>query len=119
LPNDVLGKALYEAIDEAFATLGKSAKMMLCRHIERRTPETIFDRVDIVTETLELFLGRGGKSLSKLIAKYLYRKLGLDFQTRNDWDLAQYVGDARSKIERMQQKLMESQRVIASIASIG
>ena len=118
----VLGKALYEAVDEAFTALGSSSRILLLGYLEREhsiTLERIPNRLDAVTESLELLLGQNGKSLSKLIAKHLYRKVGLDFPARDDWDLVQYVEDARSKLERTQgiliSNLLKSKQETVSI----
>jgi len=98
MTDDVLGKALYEATDEALTILGTSARMLLSGHISRLSDSPSYS-VEVVSETLEVLLGQGGKPLQKLIAKHLYRKLGFDFQARENWDLTEYVEDAKRKLE--------------------
>ena len=98
MTNDVLGKALYEAVDEGLTILGTSARMILFGYISGLSESPSY-RVEVVSETLEVLLGQGGKSLQRLIAKHLYRKLGFDFQARENWDLTEYVEDAKRKLE--------------------
>jgi len=98
MTDDVLGKALYEATDEALTILGRSARMVLSGYISKLSDSPSY-RVEAVSETLEVILGQGGRSLQKLIAKHLYRKLGFDFQARETWDLTEYVEEAKRKLE--------------------
>ena len=104
MTDDVLGKALYEAVDEGFTILGRSARMIISGYISRQNlvgSDGLYDRVEVVSETLEVLLGQAGRPLQKLIAKLLYKKLGFDFQERDEWGLTEYVEDAKRKLEKL------------------
>ena len=98
MTDDVLGKALYEAVDEGLTILGRSARMIFSGYVSKLSDSSSY-RVEVVSETLEVLLGQGGKLLQRLIANHLYRKLGFDFRAREKGDLTEYVEDAKRKLE--------------------
>jgi hypothetical protein len=98
MTDDVLGKALYGAVDEDLTILGRSARMILSGSVSKLSDSSSY-RVEVVSETLEVLLGQCGKLLQRLIAKHLYRKLDFDFQVREKWALTEYVEDAKRKLE--------------------
>lgn len=93
-------KLLLEAIDEALASLGESARQAIYFHLEdkfRIARNEIPQRIEDFVEGLQKIFGMGAHFLEILIMKKLHERIGSPLQ----WDenkrlvLAEYVAAAR------------------------
>jgi hypothetical protein len=82
--------ALLEAIDEAFSSLGESAKIAIFFHLENsmgiRKQEIPF-RIDDLQTALEKLFGIGAKYLEILCVKNLHEKLKITYK----WEMPRWV----------------------------
>ena len=77
-PKYTFNDALLEAIDEAFSTLGESAKNSIYTHLENNASITKTDiphRIDDFQKALEELFGMGARFLEILFMKSLYKKI--------------------------------------------
>jgi len=91
--------AVIEAVDSGLLVLGESAKHAIYYHIEtgyhvRR--EDIPHRIESFQEALRGLLGEGAAIIERLIAKNLQSKLGMVFEERENWALANYIKQAKN-----------------------
>jgi len=95
-------RLFVQSLDESFAAiLGEIAKQTFYDGLEKnhaiarnRRP----DRMNEFTTALETVFGAAcSKVLIKIIAKGLYSKLGLTFIERPDWQLLDYLTEAKSR----------------------
>ncbi len=110
---DILGKALYEAVDESFTAMGKPARTILFGYLQKHQSTKSVSALDwakAVREILQISVGRASRLLSMFIAERLYRKLGIEFHRRDNWSLLEYVEDARIKLEGMERAFPEAPR---------
>jgi len=96
LTNEAFDKLLLEAIDDAFSTLGDSARQSIYFHLEnkfniakKQVPEHLAD----FEEGLARIFGPGSRFLEILIIKKLYEKTGkrLEWDEKKDFVLVDYV----------------------------
>jgi hypothetical protein len=93
-------KVLVEAVDDALASLGDSAKQAIYFHLESKfkvTKDQIPNNVEVFVEGLEKIFGSGAKFLEILIMKKLYEKVGkpLEWDTSKELEFVNYVEAAR------------------------
>jgi hypothetical protein len=93
-------KILLEAVDEALASLGDSAKQAIYFHIESKfkiSKKEIPSHVGVFAEGLEKIFGAGAKFLEILIMKKLYERVGspLEWNTSKELEFVNYVEAAR------------------------
>jgi len=93
-----LDEALVEATDHGLLALGEIARESLYERVEKdyqvkrdQIPEKL---LAFHTALLEL-IGTGAKVLERLIARDLYKRLGLVFVYHGDWTLVDYVRHAK------------------------
>ena len=83
-------KMLGEAIDEAFSSLGESARDAIYFHLEKsfgiRNSEIPY-RIDDFSNALEKIFGPGARHLEIMFMKNLYAKVKIDYQ----WDLPESI----------------------------
>ena len=95
---DEFERAVVEAVDEAFLSLGDSVRRSLYWYLENHhgvaRDETPF-KLDAFVKGLRSIFGEGANILVKMIAKRLYGKLGLPFEEKAGWGLIDYVEHAR------------------------
>jgi hypothetical protein len=93
-------KLFLEAVDEALASLGDSAKQAIYFHLENRFKikrNEIPQRVEDFADGLEKIFGAGAQFLEILIMKKLYERTGqlLQWYKNKELIFAEYVAAAR------------------------
>jgi hypothetical protein len=93
-------RLLFEAVDEALASLGDSAKQAIYFHLENKFEikrNEIPQHVEDFAEGLEKIFGVGAQFLEILIMKKLYEKTGQPLQWNKSKELifAEYVKSAK------------------------
>jgi len=93
-------KLFLEAVDEALASLGDSAKQAIYFHLENKfeiARNEIPQHVEDFAEGLEKIFGVGSQFLEILIMKKLYERTGQPLQWNKNKELifAEYVAAAR------------------------
>ncbi len=96
---------LLEAIDEALASLGESAKQSIYYHLEEefKIPrEEIPNRVEDFADGLEKIFGIGARFLEILIMKRLYDRIGkpLEWDESKEFVFVNYVEAARQSFKK-------------------
>ncbi|MEM2691640.1 MAG: hypothetical protein QXS01_06040 [Candidatus Bathyarchaeia archaeon] len=96
---------LLEAIDEALASLGESAKQSIYFHLEEKfkiSREEIPKRIGDFAEGLEKIFGIGARFLEILIMKKLYDRIGkpLEWDERKEFVFVNYVETARESFKK-------------------
>ncbi|MEM2465938.1 MAG: hypothetical protein QXZ47_01380 [Candidatus Bathyarchaeia archaeon] len=91
---------LLEAVDEALASLGESAKRSIYYHLEKKFKiprEEIPNRIKDFAEGLEKIFGIGAHFLEILVMKGLYNRIGKPFEwnERKEFIFVNYVEAAR------------------------
>jgi hypothetical protein len=91
-------EALLHAVDQGFGVPGETVKAVIYRRIEvgyhiRR--EDIPDNLETFRRALLELLGAGAPVVERIIAKNLYRIIGLDFTEHDNWTLVDYVNHAK------------------------
>jgi len=96
---------LLEAVDEALASLGDSAKQSIYYHLEEKFKiprEEIPNRIEDFVEGLEKIFGIGARFLEILIMKKLYDCIGkpLEWDERKEFVFVNYVEAARQSFKK-------------------
>jgi len=94
-------RALVEAVDYGLLAPGEIVRATICEHIERRyhiKREQIPEKLDAFHKALQELMGTGANVVRRLIAKNLYRRLGLDFKEHENWTLLDYVAHAQGRV---------------------
>ncbi|MEM1589421.1 MAG: hypothetical protein QXZ68_05670 [Candidatus Bathyarchaeia archaeon] len=102
-------KLLLEAIDEAFSSLGESAKQSIYFHLKDKfkiSREEIPNRIVEFAEGLEKIFGFGARFLEIMIMKKLYTRIGqpLEWNENKEFIFANYVEAARRSFQRARAK---------------
>ena len=90
--------ALLQATDQGLAVLGEIVRAAIYERIERSYQlkrEEIPEKLETFHQALQDLLGAGAKVMEKLIARNLYRRLGLDFTEHANWTVVDYVNHAK------------------------
>jgi adenylyl- and sulfurtransferase ThiI len=100
VPKKEFENVLLEAIDEALATLGDSAKQSIYFHLENKfkvAKKDIPSHVKDFEDGLEKIFGIGAKFIEILIMKNLHEKIGhnLKWDETKELVFADYVSAAR------------------------
>ncbi|MGB9671540.1 MAG: hypothetical protein ACPL0C_06615 [Candidatus Bathyarchaeales archaeon] len=93
-------RLLLEAVDEALASLGDSAKQAIYFHLESKfkiSKEEIPSHVDVFADGLEKIFGAGAKFLEIIIMKKLYERIGkpLEWDASKELEFVDYVEAAK------------------------
>jgi hypothetical protein len=101
--NDEFSAALLESMDEAIRSL-LSQQVADALHQNLRNnksiePEDIPQQLPTVSIVLKKYFGPSANTLEKAIARRLYSKYGLEFQSNRDYQLKDYVENARNKLK--------------------
>ena len=96
---------LLEAVDEALASLGDSAKQSIYYHLEEKFKiprKEIPNRIEDFVEGLEKIFGIGARFLEILIMKKLYDRIGkpLEWDERKEFVFVNYVEAARKSFRK-------------------
>lgn len=100
MTKDIFNRILLEAVDDALASLGDSAKQAIYFHLEDRfrvAKKDIPSHLDNFESGLEKIFGAGAKFIEILIMKKLHEKLGhpLEWDESKELVFAEYVTAAR------------------------
>jgi len=91
--------ALLESIDESIeALLGQEVALALHLNLKNKRSicrEEIPDNIPTLCAVLEKYFGPGARTIGRAIARRLYSKLGLEFSIKDNYQLTNYVEDAR------------------------
>jgi hypothetical protein len=90
---------LVQAVDEALLVPGEIVRTAIYERVERSyqvRPEEIPEKLEAFHRALQQLLGASGKVMEMLIAKCLYRRLGLSFEKHDGWTLIDYVNHAKT-----------------------
>jgi len=93
-----LWEALLEAVDHGLLVPGEIVRAAIYARIEKSYElkrEEIPEKLEAFHRALEDLLGKSAKVMEKLIAKNLYRRLGLSFTEHADWTIVDYVNHAK------------------------
>ncbi|MEM2262813.1 MAG: hypothetical protein QXT10_03080 [Candidatus Bathyarchaeia archaeon] len=91
-------KALTEAVDEGLLMLGESGREVVyfrLRHSYAMDKEDVPTHPEIFIKCLQGIFGEGAKALEKAIIKILYRKLGLIYVEKKNFDFLECLNEAR------------------------
>ena len=94
-----LEETLLQAVDEALLVPGDIVRTAIYERIERSYQvkrEEIPEKLETFHQALQGLLGGGGKVMVRLIARGLYRRLGLSFEKHDGWTLVDYVNRAKA-----------------------
>ena len=105
MPKQAFEKLLLEAVDEALASLGDSAKQSIYFHLENKFEierNEIPRRVEDFAEGLEEIFGVGAQFLEILIMKELYERIGqsVNWDKNKELIFAEYVVAAKRSFLR-------------------
>ena len=92
-------EALLEAVDYGLTVLGEIVRQAIYKRIEKDhglKRAEIPERLEDFHKALESVLGANAKIVERLIAKNLYERLGLNFTSRPEWTLIEYVDHAKT-----------------------
>ncbi|MGB9024301.1 MAG: hypothetical protein WCC94_12830 [Candidatus Bathyarchaeia archaeon] len=93
-----LKEVLLHAIDDGLAVPGEIVRTAIYDRIERSYQlrrEEIPEKLETFHRGLQELLGAAAKVMEKLIAKNLYRRLGLSFVEHANWNIVDYVNHAK------------------------
>ncbi len=98
-------RILTEAVDNAFSSLGNSAKQAIYFHLKDKfkiTKSDIPNRLKDFDEGLEKIFGSGARFLEILIMKNLHERVGQPLEWDEDKELAfiDYVNAAKHSYEK-------------------
>ncbi|MEM3875125.1 MAG: hypothetical protein QXU45_08355 [Candidatus Bathyarchaeia archaeon] len=98
-----------EAVDEALASLGESAKQSIYYHLEEKFKiprNEIPKRIGDFAEGLEKIFGIGARFLEILIMRKLYDRIGkpLEWDERKELVFVNYVEAARRSFKKVKAK---------------
>ena len=94
-------KLLIDAVDEALASLGDSAKKAIYFHLRSKfqiSRRTIPNHLDIFEDGLEKIFGEGAQFLEILIMRGLYKRIGKQIEWNYDRKLvfSEYITAAKN-----------------------
>ncbi len=100
---DEFNNALLESMDEAISSiLSQEVLVALRAYLKNKlsiNPEDMPDQLQTLSTVLKKYFGPGAHTIEKAIARRLYSKYGLEFQKNEDYQLRDYVENARSKLQ--------------------
>jgi hypothetical protein len=98
-PTEV-SRVLLQAVDDGLSVPGDIVRTAIYQRLERSyrlRREEIPEKLEAFHRALEDLLGESAKVMEKLIAKNLYRRLGLNFTEHANWTVVDYVNHARGE----------------------
>ncbi len=98
-PTEV-SRVLVQALDDGLSVPGEIVRTAIYDRIEKSyglKREDIPEKLEAFHRALEDLLGESVKVMEKLIAKNLYRRLGLNFTEHANWSIVDYVNHARGE----------------------
>jgi hypothetical protein len=101
LPQIEFSKLLLEAVDEGLSSLGDSPKQAILFYLENSykiDKDNIPRNLTEFAGALEKIFGQGASYLEQLIIKRLYEKIGIEFQSAEDWDFIECIDNAKKRL---------------------
>ena len=96
---------LLEAVDYGLMVLGEIVRQAIYGQIENHHElkrAEIPERLEAFHTALGSVLGVSAKTVERLIAKNLYKRLGLDFTEHVNWTLTDYFNHVKKALARHQ-----------------
>lgn len=90
--------SLVEAVDESLLALGEVVRRSIYQYVERNHQverEDIPEKLEAFHKCLQGIFGVATNVIERLMAKRLYSKLGLSFESHENWTLVDYVNHAK------------------------
>jgi hypothetical protein len=100
-------KVLFEAVDNGLLTLGESPRCAIYFRLEKNwqlKKEEIPQKVEKFLEGLENIFGPGSRVVEKVIVEDLYKKLGLEFEEKMNFEFQDYVKQALKQLKKEMSK---------------
>lgn len=94
-------KALVEAVDEGLLALGESGREVVYFHLKHYygfTKEDVPSNPQILVRCLEKIFGLGARVVERDIVKSLYRKLGLKYVEKKNFDFMEFLNEAKAQL---------------------
>jgi len=94
-------KTLREAVDEGLLILGESGREIIyfrLKHFYAINSCDISSNIEAFIECLRKIFGSGSKVIEKAIIRALYRKLGLTYVEKKNFDFFEYLNEARERL---------------------
>jgi hypothetical protein len=98
-PTEV-NRVLAQALDDGLSVPGEIVRTAIYDRIEKSyglKREDIPEKLEAFHRALKDLLAESAKVMEKLIAKNLYRRLGLNFTEHANWSIVDYVNHARGE----------------------
>jgi hypothetical protein len=89
-------KVLLQALDDGLSVPGEIVRTAIYDRIEKSyglKREEIPEKLEAFHRALEDLLGKSAKVIEKLIARNLYKRLGLNFANHENWTLVDHAND--------------------------
>jgi hypothetical protein len=97
--------ALLESIDETIGALfGQNVLEALYLNLKNKRSirrEEISNQLPTLSVVLQQYFGSSAATIGRSIARRLYSKLGFQFTNRDDYQLIDYVRDAKNKFRQV------------------
>jgi hypothetical protein len=100
-------KVLFEAVDNGLLTLGESPRCAIYFRLEKNwqlKKEEIPQKVEKFLEGLENIFGPGSRVVENVIVEDLYKKLGLEFEEKMNFEFQDYVKQALKQLKKEMSK---------------
>ncbi len=100
-------KVLIEAVDNGLLTLGKSPRSAIYFRLEKNWQlkrEEIPEKVEKFLKGLENIFGPGSRVVEKAIAEDLFKRLGLEFEEKMNFEFQDYVKQALKQLKKEMSK---------------
>lgn len=94
-------QALLEAVEEGLLSLGESGRKAVYFHLQNTfsvNKEEIPNNPKAFSEGLQRIFGLGASVIEKAIIKSLYRKLGVEYEEKKDYNFLAYIDDAKQMV---------------------
>jgi len=94
-PTEV-SRVLLQAVDDGLSVPGEIVRTAIYGRVEKSyglKREDIPEKLEAFHRALEDLLGESAKVMEKLIARNLYKRLGLNFANHENWTLVDYAND--------------------------
>lgn len=94
---EMLLKAIWTSLDEIF---GQTTAKAVAFYVD---PGIAISNAALFSESLRKTFREGSKILEEKCAEKLYNGLGIQFQKKEDWNLVDYIADAKRKFTEAKQ----------------
>lgn len=91
-------QVFFEAVDEGLLVLGESGRNAVYFHLQKLYSlrrEDISSKPEAFMESLRKIFGVGAEVIERAILKSLYRKLGLNYKEKEQYNFVTCLNDAK------------------------